>query len=59
MKLSDNRIRLEQLYDLTSLVELNLSCNFITHITFPENPILKNLQTLNLAYNKIPTNLIL
>lgn len=49
---SDNRIDFKALIDLVSLVELNLNCNYVYDIIFPEQSF-NSLEILHLAYNKI------
>jgi len=52
--LSDNLIKINEVYNLQALVELNLMCNKINII--PEIPehAFRHLEVMNLSFNKIP-----
>jgi Leucine-rich repeat (LRR) protein len=53
LDISDNHISIEQILNLSSLVELNVQYNSIDHIYLPPEAF-PNLEVLNLSYNKIP-----
>jgi Leucine-rich repeat (LRR) protein len=55
LDVSDNKIRIEQLANLTNLVELYIQFNQIDSLNISEN-MLPQLEKLHLSYNNIPAN---